>query len=71
LAIRSCGPSWRKVHKLYAKFKDAPRIDEDFQKKGNIVCPKDNKLKCECGFEIDLGGFRNDIEPKIGKKLIV
>ncbi|MGA8848242.1 MAG: ATP-dependent Clp protease proteolytic subunit [Dehalococcoidia bacterium] len=64
-------PKCGKVHKLYAKFKDAPKIDEDFQKKGNIAYPKDNKLKCECGFEIDLGGFRNDIETKIGKKLII
>jgi hypothetical protein len=70
-ATRSCGRNWRKVHKSYAKFKDAPKIDEDFQKKGNIVYPKDNKLKSECGFEIDLGGFRNDIETETGKKLIV
>jgi len=60
-----------KVHKLYAKFKDDPKIDEDFKKKGNISYPKDNKLKCECGFEIDLGGIRNDIETKLGKKLII
>ncbi len=59
-----------KVHKLYAKFVDDPRIDKDFQKKGSIAYPKDNKLKCDCGFEIDLGGIRNEIEVKIGKKLI-
>lgn len=56
---------------MYVKFKDDPKIDDDFQKKGDIPYPKDNKLKCECGFEIDLGGIRNDIETKIGKKLII
>jgi len=60
-----------KVHKLYAKFKDDPKIDADFKKKGNIAFPKDNKLKCECGFEMDLGGIRNEIETKVGKKLII
>ncbi len=64
-------PKCGKVHKLYAKFKDDPKIDDDFKKKGNIAYPKDNKLKCECGFEMDLGGIRNNIETKIGKKLIV
>ncbi len=60
-----------KVRKLYAKLVDNPKIDKDFQKQGKIAYPKDNKLKCDCGFEIDLSGIRNDIEAKIGKKLIV
>jgi phage FluMu protein Com len=64
-------PKCGKVHKLYAKFKDDPKIDADFKKKGNIAFPKDNRLKCECGFEIDLGGIRNEIETKVGKKLII
>ncbi len=64
-------PKCGKVHKLYAKFVDDPKIDDDFQKKGNVAYPKDNKLKCDCGFEMDLGGIRNEIEVKIGKKLIV
>ncbi len=64
-------PKCGKVHKLYAKFVDNPKIDEDFQKKGSLAYPKDNKLKCDCGFEINLGGIRNEIEVKIGKKLIV
>lgn len=63
---RQCG----KVHKLYAKFVDNPKIDKDFQQKGCIAFPKDNKLKCDCGYEIDLGGVRNDIESKVGKKLV-
>ncbi len=64
-------PQCGKVHKLYAKFVDNPRIDKDFQKKGCIAFPKDNKLKCDCGYEIDLGGVRNDIESKVGKKLVI
>jgi len=63
-------PQCGKVHKLYAKFVDNPKIDKDFQQKGCIAFPKDNKLKCDCGYEIDLGGVRNDIESKAGKKLI-
>lgn len=63
-------PKCGKVHKLYAKFIDNPRIDKDFQKKGSIAYPKDNKLKCDCGFEIDLGGIRNQMEVEIGKKVI-
>lgn len=64
-------PQCGKVHKLYAKFVDNPKIDEDFQKKGNIAYPKDNKLKCDCGFEIDLSGIRNEIEVRIGRKLVL
>ena len=64
-------PKCGKVHKLYAKFVDNPRIDKDFQKKGSIAYPKNNKLKCGCGFEIDLSGIRNQIEVEIGKKVIV
>jgi len=63
-------PKCGKVHKLYAKFVDNPRIDKDFQKKGSIAYPKDNKLKCDCGFEIDLGGIRNQMEVEAGKKVI-
>ena len=64
-------PKCGKIHKLYGKFVDNPKIDEDFQAKGSVSFPKDNKLKCDCGFEIDLTGIRNDIETKIGRKLIV
>lgn len=63
-------PKCGKIHKLYAKFKDDPKIDKDFQNKGKIAYPKDNKLKCGCGFEIDLGAIRNEIETRTGKKLI-
>jgi len=63
-------PQCGKIHKLYAKFTDDPKIDEEFQKKGSIAFPKDNKLHCDCGYEVHLGAIRNDIESKLGKKLI-
>lgn len=59
-----------KVHKIYTKFVDNPQIDKSLQKKGSVAYPKDNKLKCDCGFEIDLSGVRNEIEVKAGKKII-
>lgn len=68
--IETICPKCAKVYRLYAKFIDDPRVDENFKKKGDIAFPKDNKLKCDCGFEIDLGGIRNEIEIKTGKKLI-
>lgn len=63
-------PQCGNVHKIYAKFKADPNIDQDFQKRGYMPFPKDNKIKCECGFEIDLGGLRNEIELKTGLKVV-
>ena len=63
-------PKCGKVHKLYAKFKDDKKIDEDFQKQGVTKLPEDNKLKCNCNFEIDVSGLRNQIETQSGKKIV-
>lgn len=63
-------PKCSRIHKLYAKFKSDPKIDDDFKKKGFIKLPLDNKLKCSCGFEIDISGVRNQIETQIGKKIL-
>lgn len=57
-------------YKFYVKFIDNPKIDEDYQKRGLLPFPKDNKLKCNCGYEMDLSGIRNDIETKAGKKIL-
>ncbi len=59
-----------KEHKLYAKFKIDLRIDQDLKKQGRVPLPKDNKIKCDCGCEIDLGGVRNEIELKTGLKIV-
>lgn len=65
----SCNKCNEKYH-FYVKFVDNPKIDEDFKKKGILPLPKDNKLKCSCGFEIDLSGIRNDIETRSGRKIL-
>lgn len=59
-----------KAYNLYAKFIDNHKIDEDFKKRGFKSFPPNNKLLCECGFEIDLSGIKNDIENQIGKKIL-
>jgi len=59
-----------KVYEVYGKFVPNLKIDDDCKKQGCILFPKNNKLSCSCGFEIDLGGLRNDIEIKTGKKLL-
>jgi len=64
-------PRCGEVYRLYAKFVENPQIDRDFQEKGAIPFPKDNKLICDCGFEIDLTGIRNDLETKVGKKILI
>lgn len=59
------------VHKIYAKFAPNPQIDIDFKSKGFIPFPKDAKIVCKCGFEIDLLGIKNQIEMQIGRKVII
>ena len=61
-----CGKS----NKLYAKFLEKPSIDNEMQKKGFIPFPKDNILKCSCGFEHNLIGLRNSIEMQARRKII-
>jgi hypothetical protein len=62
-------PKCGKDYRLYAKFGGNPQIDKDFQSKGAMKFPKDDKIRCTCGFEIDLKGVRNDLELKVGKKI--
>lgn len=57
-------------HKIYAKFVNKKQIDIDYKKKGIPPFPKDNKLICDCGFEMDLSGIEKDVESKIGKRII-
>ncbi len=66
VTCNKCG----KKHLLYLKFKDDPKIDKDFTAKGAKPYPKNGKMKCDCGFIIDLTGIRNQIELQIGKKVI-
>lgn len=63
-------PQCKTKHKIYAKLVDNPKIDNDFKARGYNRFPIDNKFKCSCGMEIDLTGFRNDIESQTGKKIL-
>lgn len=64
-------PKCGKTHTLYAKFSKDSKIDGDFQKRGCKPFPKENKLKCGCGFEIDLSGIRNQLELETDKKVVL
>lgn len=33
--------------------------------------PKNGIIKCECGYELDLVGIKNQIESETGKKVII
>lgn len=63
-------PKCGRIHRLFAKFINQEKIDKDFEGKGLKKFPENNKLVCDCGFEIDLIGVRNEIERQAGKKII-
>ncbi len=63
-------PKCGKDYKVYAKLKESPEIDADQLAAGFQPFPIDSKIKCECGFEIDLDGWKNQIEIETGKKII-
>jgi len=58
-------------HRIYAMFAPNPQIDSDCRKKGLTPFPKDAKIKCACGFEIDLVGIKNQVEVVSGRKIIL
>jgi len=66
IKCKKCGEK----HRFYFKFVDDSKIDEKFQKKGFKPFPKNNKLICSCGYEMDLSGIRNNIENSAGRKMI-
>lgn len=68
--IRQNCPNCPQKYSLYGKFSSDPKIDQEFRKRGFISFPKEAKIKCTCGFEIDLLGLKNQIEIESGKKLI-
>ncbi|MBI5583651.1 MAG: ATP-dependent Clp protease proteolytic subunit [Deltaproteobacteria bacterium] len=59
------------AHKIYAKFNPNPQIDQDLQKQGFRPFPKNGKIQCNCGFEMDLTGLKNQIESNLGKSMIL
>lgn len=63
-------PKCGKEYPLYAKFGDVPKKMEDKIKEKSKKFPSNNKLDCECGFQFDLSGLRNQIEKDVGQKII-
>jgi len=63
-------PSCDYIHNIFAKLVNDPKIDNDLKKMGSIPFPKDAKIKCKCGFEIDLLGIKNQIEIQTGRKIV-
>lgn len=63
---QKCGKSY----KIYAKFVPNPKIDEDHKREGFIPFPKDNKIRCECGVEIEISGIKNQIEMQAEKRIV-
>ncbi|MCK4446916.1 MAG: peptidase, partial [Candidatus Marinimicrobia bacterium] len=64
-------PKCGKIYKMYAKLVSNPNIDVDFNNKGFVPFPKDAKIICKCGFEIDLLGIKNQIEMQTKRKIII
>ena len=59
-----------KKHELYLKLINNNNLDIQAQQKGRKKFPKDNILKCDCGYEMNLVDIRNNIESQIGIKTI-
>lgn len=70
VAFKQRCPQCGKIYKIYAKLENNPKIDVDFKRKGYIPFPRNNKIECECGFQIDLLGVRNEIEMRTLKKIL-
>ena len=68
--LQSRCPRCGAVHKLYAKIQDDPRIDDDFRKKGVAPFPKNAKITCQCGYEIDVSGAKTQIELQTGRRIL-
>jgi hypothetical protein len=58
-------------HRIYAMFAPNPKIDSDYRKKGLTPFPEDAKIKCACGFEIELAGVKSQVEAGTGRKIIL
>jgi len=63
---QKCG----KVHNIYAKFVHDAKIEEELKMKKVKSFPYNDKLICDCGYEINLSGIKNEIETQVGKKII-
>lgn len=64
-------PKCKTVHKIYGMFDKNPQIDADFRAQGFTPFPPDGKIKCKCGFVIDLQGIKNQVEAQTGRKIVL
>lgn len=65
----SC-PKCGKQYPLYAKFGLLPqKLENELLKRAKKI-PKNNKLICDCGFQIDLIALRNQLEKQVGRKIV-
>lgn len=69
--INQTCPKCGKSHHLFAQLVPNPAIAEEMKRKGLNPFPKNGIIKCECGFELDLVGIRNQIESETGKQIIL
>jgi phage FluMu protein Com len=69
--IEQICPKCKALHKLYAKFVQNSQIDKELSAQGFTPFPKGGKIKCKCGFEIDLLGIRNQMESQAGRKILI
>jgi len=58
-------------HRIYAMLAPNPEIDSDCKKRGLTPFPKYAKIKCGCGFEIELAGIKNQVETVSGRRIIL
>lgn len=63
-------PNCSKIQGLYLKLVNNNILDIQAQQRGRKKFPKNNILKCECGYEINLADFRSKVEAQFGMKTI-
>lgn len=68
--IEQICPQCGKKHNIFCKLNPSAKMTDDHIRRGFIYYPKTDKLKCSCGFEIDLSGIRNQIEVQMNKKIV-
>jgi hypothetical protein len=58
------------IHKLYGMFAKDPKLELKLQQEGMTAFPPNSRLRCSCGFEIDLLGIKTQMEKDAGRKMI-
>jgi hypothetical protein len=66
VTCEKCG----KIHKLYAQFQKNDKTADEFTKAGMRNFPANGIIKCDCGFQIDLTGIKNNLEAQSGRRIL-